>query len=108
MGKMKENLGPGGPLMKQSLEERLRHHPHLHARLSRLLDVVENSAGDVEKADEAERRVIEELRRLGQDALQGWAEHRQGEVQRQAEADPQLQRKEKKGSTGTPASGASG
>jgi hypothetical protein len=93
--------------MKQSLEERLRQHPHLHARISQLLDVVENAAGDVEKADEAERRVIAQLRRLGQEALQGWAEHQQGAVQAQAEANPGLQRKEKKGSTGTPASGRS-
>ena len=93
--------------MKQSLEERLRPHPHLHARINRLLDLVEDTAGDLEQADEAERRVMAELRRLGQETLQGWAEHRQAAVQARAEADPHLQRKEKKGSPGTPASGRS-
>ena len=81
--------------MKPNLEERLRHHPHLHARISHLLDLVEDAAGDLAHADEAERRVIEALRRLGQEALQGWAEHRQAAVQQRAEADPRLQRKEK-------------
>ena len=90
--------------MKKSLEERLREHPHLYARISQLIDVVENAQGDVVKADEAERRVIEELRRLGQEAIQGWAERRQETVERAAEADAQLQRKEKKDSLGRPAS----
>lgn len=90
--------------MKKSLEERLREHPDLYARISQLIDVVENAGGDVVKADEAERRVIEEIRRLGQEALQGWAERRAASVERAAEADPQLQRKEKKDSLGTPVS----
>ena len=90
--------------MKKSLEERLREHPDLYGRISQLIDVVENTGGDVVKADEAERRVIEEIRRLGQEALQGWAEQRQASVERAAEADTQLQRKEKKDLLGTPAS----
>ena len=65
--------------------------------------VVENAAGDVVKADEAEQRVIEELRQLGQQALQSWAERKQVCVERAADADPQLARKEKKLSTGEPA-----
>lgn len=86
--------------MKQNLEERLRAHPGLYERISRLLEVVENAAGDVDKAADAERRVIEELRQMGQEALQGWAERRQEVVERAAEADSALSRKEKKDSTG--------
>lgn len=37
-------------------------HPLLRDRMEMLLRVVENAAGDVEKADEAERLVIEEIR----------------------------------------------
>jgi hypothetical protein len=58
---------------KRSLEERLSTHPHLRERIEQLLGIVEDAAGDIDKADEAERRVIEELRRLGQEALHGWA-----------------------------------
>ncbi|MCI0419071.1 MAG: hypothetical protein L0312_07610 [Acidobacteria bacterium] len=57
-----------------SLEERLKAHPKLRARMEQLLAVVENASGDIEKANEAERRVFEERRQMGQEALTGWAE----------------------------------
>jgi hypothetical protein len=53
---------------------RLHHHPHLRERMETLLNVVEDVAGDCTKADAAEPAVIEELRTLGNEALQGWAE----------------------------------
>ena len=53
----------------RSLEERLRDHPELRAKFESLLAVVENAAGDVEKAAERERRVTDELRQLGNDVL---------------------------------------
>ena len=93
--------------MRKNLEERLRAHPGLYERITRLLEVVENAAGDANQAAEAERRVIEELRQMGQEALQGWAERRQEVLDRAAEADPALSRKEKKDSIGTPATGRS-
>lgn len=58
----------------KSLEERLAAHPRLRERVERLIEVMENASGDVKLADEAERRVMEELRQLGLDVLQGWAE----------------------------------
>ena len=63
----------GRPKPSRSLEERLREHPELRAKMESLLAVVENAAGDVEKVAEAERRVTEELRQLGNEALHGWA-----------------------------------
>lgn len=92
-------------MMKQSLEERLRAHPVLYTRIEQLLGVVENAAGDVAQAAEAERQVIAELRQLGQEALQSWAARRQQAVELAAEADPALMRKEKKVCTGGLASG---
>jgi hypothetical protein len=91
--------------MKKNLEERLRAHPGLQERINRLLEVVENAAGDVNKAAEAERRVIEELRQIGQEALQGWATRRQEVLAQAADADAGLSRKEKKESTGIVATG---
>ena len=58
----------------RSLEERLTAHPQLLARIEALLNVIENSAGDIEQADLAEQRVIEEVRHIGQQALSSWAE----------------------------------
>ncbi len=53
----------------RSLEERLNAHPQLLSRIEALLNVVENSAWDIEQADLAEQRVIEEVRHIGQQAL---------------------------------------
>jgi len=53
---------------------RLNQHPHLRERRETLLNVVENVAGDCTKADAAEQSVIEELRKLGNEALQCWAD----------------------------------
>ena len=58
---------------KQSLEERLNELPELRAKVERMLDLIDNAGGDVEKAAEAERRVTEELRQMGNDLLHGWA-----------------------------------
>jgi hypothetical protein len=60
-------------IRKRSLEERTKDLPEVKARFERMLDVIENAAGDVEKAAEAERRVTEELRQLGNEVLHGWA-----------------------------------
>jgi len=58
---------------KKSLEDRLEAHPVLKKRIESLLDTVEDVSGDVKKADEAERQVIETLQKMGQEALETWA-----------------------------------
>src|SRR6516225_6626829 len=62
---------------KASLEERLREYPELKAKMERLLGIIENAGGDIEKAAEAERRIIEELRQMGNEVLHGWARRQQ-------------------------------
>jgi len=89
---------------RKSLEERLREHPQLRSRLEQMLDVLENVDGDVVKADEAEQRFIEELRKLGQAALQGWAAGQQAQLEHYWDEREGVSRKEKKNSTGTRAS----
>ena len=87
---------------KRSLEERLQDHPELRAKMERLLAVVENAAGDVEKAAEAERRVTEELRQMGHEALHAWARRQAARKEKEVAEQPGVQRKEKKTSIGTP------
>jgi len=70
------------------LLERLNRHPFLRARVASLLEVVEDAAGDCEKADAAERRVIEELRQMGNDALTAWAERGVEKRAAVAQAEP--------------------
>jgi hypothetical protein len=90
------------------LEERLNRHPELRTKIESLLSVVENAEGDVVKANEAEQRVIEEIRQLGQAALQGWATRQnQEQTDKFIQDHPQAQRTRKKGSTGTVVSDAS-
>ena len=55
------------------LLQRIKRHPLLRARVESLLGVVEDAGGDLEKADAAERRVIEELRQMGNEVLTEWA-----------------------------------
>jgi hypothetical protein len=40
--------------------------------MERMLDVVENASGDLRRADDAERRAIEELRQMGLEVMQDW------------------------------------
>ena len=85
-----------------NLEQRLQAHLELKAKIEALLSVVENAQGDVIQADAAEQQVIEEIRQLGQAALQGWAS-RQHQQQSEAFAlkNPKAHRGGKKSSTGT-------
>jgi hypothetical protein len=56
------------------LLQRINRHPLLRARVESLLGLVEDAEGDFEKADAAERRVIEELRQMGNEVLTEWAQ----------------------------------
>lgn len=62
---------------KNSIEERLNKHPHLKKRIEQLLKVVENANGDFQKANDAEQKVIEELRKMGNEVLHDWASNRE-------------------------------
>ncbi|MBI4741671.1 MAG: hypothetical protein HY777_09050 [Betaproteobacteria bacterium] len=55
---------------REPVAERLERHPTLKARRERILDVAENASGDVRRADEAERRAIEEPRQMGLEVMQ--------------------------------------
>ena len=59
--------------MKKSFSERLESYPELKEHVERMLDIVENTAGTVEKADDAEIQVVENMRKIGATALQQWA-----------------------------------
>jgi hypothetical protein len=56
-----------------TLEERLQAHPVLKKRVESLLQIVEEPLRAGGTADDAEVRVIEEVRRLGKELLQEWA-----------------------------------
>lgn len=90
---------------KRGLPERLRQHPKLWARVEQLLDLVEGSEQEILKAAQAEQLVGEQLQQLGQETLQAWAEERHDRQSRYWERREGINRKEKKDSTGTRATG---
>jgi hypothetical protein len=73
------NMKPKSKTDSKSIEARLNDYPELRAKIERLLSVVENAEGDLIKADEAEQKVVEEIRQLGQTALQTWAMRQEAE-----------------------------
>jgi hypothetical protein len=91
----------------QMLLEHLNRYPLLRARVENLLGVVEDAAGDCEKADAAERRVIEELRQMGNEALTAWAERGVEKRAAVAQAEPDWRPGGKKNCIGTRPSGGS-
>jgi hypothetical protein len=84
-----------------SLEERLTAHPQLKERIEALLAIVEDTNADVKQADEAERRVIVELRRVGNEALCSWAAQQEA-AQRAGVGQQGAARAGEKNSTGIP------
>lgn len=84
-----------------SLEERLKEYPELKTKIESMLAIIENAGGDVEKAAEAERRIIEELRQMGNEVLHSWARRQQQKKEEEYDTKPGVNRKGKKSSTGT-------
>jgi hypothetical protein len=78
------------------LEERLKEYPELKTKIETMLAIIENAGGDVKKAAEAERRIIEELRQMGNEVLHGWACRQQQKMEEEYGAKPGVNRKEKK------------
>ncbi len=78
------------------LVRRLERHPTVKARVGCLLDLIENTGGDLKRADEAERRAIEELRKMGQEVLRDWGQGRAEEEAKQLERQGQVIRQVKK------------
>ena len=87
-----------------TLEERLHAHPRLKNSVESLLAIVEERSFERATADEAEWRVIEALRRLGNALLHEWAETQEaGHVEAVREHHATMVGHGKKNSIGTPA-----
>jgi hypothetical protein len=64
-----------GTLSAQELQliERLREHPDLMERFQSILQISANADDPMKSADEVEGLLIEEMRRLGNATMGGWA-----------------------------------
>ena len=85
----------------EELAERLNRHPEFRDKVEEMLDIVDNKSGDANYADDAEDLIWEELREMGQRALQDWAERKHERVVAESDNRRELSKKEKRGSIGT-------
>lgn len=83
-----------------SMDERLKKHPNLRKRFESILDIAENAHGDCVRADEAEEQVIKEVRKLGQETLQDWADGQNNQQTQQTIEEIMHARPYKKNSIG--------
>ena len=67
---------PSLPQEDKELLDRLNRRPALKKRVESILSIAEDDGEGIVKADEAENRIIEEVRRMGNEVLTGWAESR--------------------------------
>lgn len=89
-------------LSDEELLRRLGAHPQLRNRMESLLQAVEDEAGELREADAAELRLIDEMRRLGQEALQAWASGQVERTSRKSCQESGVWSEGKKNCTGTP------
>ncbi len=75
-----------GTSSRRSLEQRLARRPELLARLHQIVDRLDQSVTDGSDADEAEARVLEQVRQLGNQLLTHWAEDANAQAQAQVPA----------------------
>ena len=87
-------------LSDEALLAFFQSHPGFRDRLASIVGAVANSDGDLEEADAAEERLVEEMRLLGREALQDWAEERVEATEREVRGQAGMHRQGKKNSTG--------
>jgi hypothetical protein len=92
----------GKTLSDNELLSRLNAHPYIRNRMVSLLLVVEDESGDLKEADAAEMRVIEEIRRMGQESLEAWANRQVEKVSEELDQTRGIWREGKKNSAGIP------
>jgi hypothetical protein len=78
----------------------LNAHPGFRDRLSSIVGAVGNLDGDLGLADAAEERLVEEMRLLGREALQDWAEERVEATEHDVRRQAGMHRQGKKNSSG--------
>ena len=88
-------------LSDEALLAFFQSHPDFRDRVASIVGAVGNSDGDLGEADAAEERLVEEMRLLGREALQGWAEERVVATERDVRGQTGMHRQGKKNFAGT-------
>lgn len=85
----------------EALLNHLNVHPELRSRVESMLLVVVDEKGELQEADAAELRLIEEMRRMGQETLQAWATGQAAKAAEIVGQESGIWRGGKKNSSGT-------
>jgi hypothetical protein len=78
------------------LEERLADYPRLREQMEELLEIVEGTEQEARRADEVEEQVDQQVRGLGRQTIQSWAETQAARQERAWGRRVGVTRKEKK------------
>jgi hypothetical protein len=87
-------------LSDEALLAFFQSHPGFRDRLAAIVGAVGNSNGDRGEADAAEERLVEEMRLLGREAVQGWAYKRIAATEQDVRGQSGMHRQGKKNSAG--------
>ncbi len=71
--KQKQSHQPTLNAAELRLVEQLRKHPELFERVRSILEIADSAEGPIQKADEIEGLLIDEMRRLGHTTMETWA-----------------------------------
>src|SRR5260370_25178401 len=74
----------------------LEAHPGLRERFASIAMAVANSGENLKEADAIEERIVEEMRLLGREAMQGWAETEVKETEQEIRQQASMHRQGKK------------
>ena len=91
------------PSVLSSINEGLLNQPELATRIDSIIKLGNepDENGKIRSADEVESMLIEELRKLGNESLSGWAESADRRLGKELKAEePKVQMREKKLSNG--------
>jgi hypothetical protein len=88
-------------LSDDALLRQLNANPLIKHRVMSLLAVIQDAEGDLKEADAAEMRLIEEIRHMGQEALQSWASSQVEATGQALRQSGQVHREGKKNCAGT-------
>jgi hypothetical protein len=78
----------------------LEAHPGLRERFASIAMAVANSGENLKEADAIEERIVEEMRLLGREAMQGWAETQVKATEKEIRQQSSMHRQGKKNSAG--------
>jgi hypothetical protein len=85
-----------GKMSDEALFAFIGAHRDFRDRIASIVSAVENSEGDLKEADAAEERIVAEMRLLGREAMQGWADKQVEVTEREIRQRPHMHRQGKK------------